>query len=260
VRVPFGATAAIAAVAVAVLIAAGGCARSDATPEPSASHAATSSATTPPSAEPLVVSVSSGAVEVTVEVPGATIDDPHVQVSPADDGQTVTLDLAGRASSAPVVLRLETPGTFADNPDGSVTVLDDAGAAVGGFTAPTGGTSLVLAEPTRAELQPPEDAASGEVALTLGTHGLASATWGEREGGRSLAVVPTAWAREAGQAGRTVLWDELVESVPGADTPVMHDQLVCHALGAPDKAEWNLEPWRPDVGLVDVLAAGCNPR
>jgi hypothetical protein len=39
----------------------------------------------------------------------------------------------------------------------------------------------------------------------------------------------------------------------------MHDQLVCHGIGAPDKATWNLEPWRPDVGLLAVLAAGCNP-
>ncbi len=39
----------------------------------------------------------------------------------------------------------------------------------------------------------------------------------------------------------------------------MHDQLTCHALGAPDKETWNLEPWRPDVGLLAVLAAACNP-
>jgi hypothetical protein len=39
----------------------------------------------------------------------------------------------------------------------------------------------------------------------------------------------------------------------------MRDQLACHALGAPDKATWNLEPWRPDVGLLLIMAAGCNP-
>ena len=34
---------------------------------------------------------------------------------------------------------------------------------------------------------------------------------------------------------------------------------VLDAIGAPDKATWNLEPWRPDVGLFAVLAGACNP-
>ncbi|MBC7292192.1 MAG: DUF2599 domain-containing protein, partial [Actinotalea sp.] len=44
-----------------------------------------------------------------------------------------------------------------------------------------------------------------------------------------------------------------------ATGPGMRDQLECHALGAPDKESWNLEPWRPDVGLLATLAARCNP-
>ncbi|WP_414647956.1 DUF2599 domain-containing protein [Cellulomonas sp.] len=39
----------------------------------------------------------------------------------------------------------------------------------------------------------------------------------------------------------------------------MHDQFLCHALGAADKATWNLEPWRPDVGSMATLMARCNP-
>ncbi|MBD8078800.1 DUF2599 domain-containing protein [Cellulosimicrobium arenosum] len=97
------------------------------------------------------------------------------------------------------------------------------------------------------------------VTTTLGTDGIRSATWGEREGGRSLAVDPTAWARSAGRAGQDVVRARLVATEPEADSPTMRDQLTCHALGAPDKATWNLEPWRPDVGLVAVLAARCNP-
>jgi hypothetical protein len=34
---------------------------------------------------------------------------------------------------------------------------------------------------------------------------------------------------------------------------------VCHAVGAPDKSTWNLEPWRPDVGLILTATAQCNP-
>jgi hypothetical protein len=104
-----------------------------------------------------------------------------------------------------------------------------------------------------------EVSADAETATTLGTSGVVSAHWGDREGGDSLAVDATAWARHAGQAGVDVVWAELVAADAGVDTATMHDQLVCHALGAPDKDTWNLEPWRPDVGLVQVLAARCNP-
>jgi hypothetical protein len=101
---------------------------------------------------------------------------------------------------------------------------------------------------------PPDD-----VEITLGTSAVASAEWGEREGGRSLAVEPTAWAREAGTAGANLMWAELVAADPVIDTATMHDQLVCHSVGAREQATWDLEPWRPDVGLPEVMAARCNP-
>ncbi|WP_415297824.1 DUF2599 domain-containing protein [Cellulosimicrobium sp. SJTW-1] len=102
-------------------------------------------------------------------------------------------------------------------------------------------------------------AAAWDVVVPLGTRAVRSTGWGEREGGRSLAVDPTAWARAAGQAGRELVWAQIVAAEPEADTPTMHDQLVCHAVGAPDKATWNLEPWRPDVGLLATMSARCNP-
>ncbi|WP_244286023.1 DUF2599 domain-containing protein [Cellulosimicrobium cellulans] len=102
-------------------------------------------------------------------------------------------------------------------------------------------------------------AAAWDVVVTLGTQAVRSADWGEREGGRSLAVDATAWARAAGRAGQELVWAQVLAAEPEADTPTMHDQLVCHAVGAPDKATWNLEPWRPDVGLLATMAARCNP-
>lgn len=101
--------------------------------------------------------------------------------------------------------------------------------------------------------------AAWDVVVPLGTQAVRSTDWGEREGGRSLAVDPTAWARAAGQAGQELVWAQLVAAEPQIDTPTMHDQLVCHAVGAPDKATWNLEPWRPDVGLLATMAERCNP-
>jgi len=225
----------------------------------------------PPEPAP-TVRLASGDVVVDVEAQDARVE--------TDDEGAATLTVA--PGPGPAVLVLTTPGSFAANADGTVTVLDEEGTLVGGLTAPRAvgpdgadggaagrGARLVVSGPTRVEVTSgtAEGTASGTggatdpgaVTTTLGTTALRSAVWGEREGGRSLAVDPTAWARTAGAAGRDVLWTALVAAEPEADTPGMHDQLACHALGAPDKATWNLEPWRPDVGLVAVLAARCNP-
>jgi len=94
-----------------------------------------------------------------------------------------------------------------------------------------------------------------------GQNAVESVEWGDRgEGGLSLAVTPTQWARDAGFSGWEATWAELIAIEPDADTTVMRDQLICHTIGAGHRATWNLEPWRPDVGLVAVIAALCNPN
>ncbi|MFC8921120.1 DUF2599 domain-containing protein [Cellulosimicrobium sp. NPDC057127] len=256
--------------------------------KPSASGTAPTTGGVPsPDAAPDAVTLTSGPVAFEVTVPGPAAEpgaDPPVRVEADDDGGTV-LTLRPGAEAAALVLT--TPGTLTANADGTVTVLDAAGTPVGGLSAPTvvdGGSGPVDGSPapraalavsgsTTAEVVVvrPDGEASGRgdalaatsgayaVTTALGTATVRSAVWGDREGGLSLAVDPTAWARTAGVAGSDVLWTQLVAAEPDADAPGMHDQLVCHALGAPDKATWNLEPWRPDVGLVAVLAARCNP-
>ena len=49
--------------------------------------------------------------------------------------------------------------------------------------------------------------------------GRARAVWGEAEGGRSLAVTPSAWARAGSQAAQEGLWAQVVALAPDADTP-----------------------------------------
>lgn len=206
--------------------------------------------------------VEAGPLAVDVLVRGDTMDDPHVTVSRSDaDPATVIFDLSDVPLRAPAALELASPGSFEVNADGTVTVLDDAGTAVGGLTRPTpGGVVFVAVDETHVELTRPDEPVDvGEVSTRLGTEALVSTDWGEREGGRSLAVEPTDWTRDAGQAGWALAWSQVVAAEPEADSPGMYDQLVCHAIGAPDKATWNLEPWRPDVGLVAVMAARCNP-
>jgi hypothetical protein len=63
----------------------------------------------------------------------------------------------------------------------------------------------------------------------------------------------------SGATGSATAWSDLLAVEPEADTPGMETQLQCHLLGARDKATWNLEPWRPDLSLVQYALARCNP-
>lgn len=190
--------------------------------------------------------------------------------------RTVTLALAPGGSAR---LALASPGALDVDTDGSITVLDGGGDPVAaiGPPAPPSGTeddaprievTDIDATQARMEVDPLQGSESPAptgraeplpVTFVVGTQAIESATWGENEGGRSLAVDPTDWARYAGQAGLDLIRIQLVAAEPDAGTSTMGDQLVCHAVGAPDKSTWNLEPWRPDVGLILTATAHCNP-
>lgn len=145
-----------------------------------------------------------------------------------------------------------TPGAVVAALAPAVSVESDADAGRAGLPADV---EAVTADLLR--LDPLEGTAG--VSVSVSATALLGATWGDREGGLSLAVVPTPWARAAGRAGEEAVWSAVVAAEPEADLPTMRDQLTCHVVGAPDKESWNLEPWRPDVGLLKVLAASCNP-
>ncbi|WP_373790284.1 DUF2599 domain-containing protein [Achromobacter insuavis] len=131
-------------------------------------------------------------------------------------------------------------------------------------------------------------AALGRVALrddapALALRGIALAQLGDFERARPLvrraarafgARDPVARARcvvaeaEIALASRDLGWPtaaleavraELAAVGPEARTTVMDHQLRCHALGAPGKDTWNLEPWRPELDYLAYLLARCNP-
>ncbi|MEL7974491.1 DUF2599 domain-containing protein [Isoptericola sp. F-RaC21] len=249
----------------ALLLTLGAC--TPAAPAPTEGPPDTPSPTTPTTgAPPVRAELAAGDVTLEVTAPPPPGDDPPLDVSTdaGADTATLTVDAAALADAgdgpgaAVARLALTSAGTLEPHPDGSVTVRDDDG-PVGGLSAPRG-ARLVAVDATHLELRPTSATAEhDEVTTVLGTAAVAGTDWGDREGGRSLAVVPTDWAREAGQAGTDLVWAELVAADPGVDSATMHDQLECHAIGAPDKDSWNLEPWRPDVGLVATMAARCNP-
>lgn len=191
--------------------------------------------------------------------------------------RTVTLSLAPGRSAR---LALASPGALDVDSDGSITVLDGNGTPVAAVSPPTpsSGTGddaprieVTDTDATHARLEvddgstgtAPDAGTAGtepvRVTFVVGTQAIESATWGENEGGRSLAVDPTDWARRAGEAGLDLIRTQLVAAEPEADSTTMEHQLVCHAVGAPDKTTWNLEPWRPDVGLILTATAHCNP-
>jgi hypothetical protein len=182
----------------------------------------------------------------------------RLDVEATEDATVLTLDPGDPAASFDVLLAPPAGATLVPQDDDSVVVLADDGTFLGGLGRPTVGPG---APPTQLTTLPDgvvRLGVSGPVTTQVGAHALAGAEWGQREGGRSLAVEPTPWARSAGQAGEVGTWTELLAAVPEADSQTMRDQLTCHALGAPDKRTWNLEPWRPDVGLLMTLAASCN--
>ncbi|WP_225755473.1 DUF2599 domain-containing protein [Actinotalea sp. Marseille-Q4924] len=205
--------------------------------------------------------------EVTVHV-AAGHDAPE---PPAADDGAVTLPVpAGAAGTSPAG---DTPGLVVAGPVGStVDVLADGTAVVRGAdgavvagVVPRGARVGAGADGlVEVSVLVRGDAATERASVVVGVAPVVSATWEDRgdEGGLSLVVVPRDWVRTAGAAGVEAVWSDLgarTDLGAGAVAPGMRDQLECHALGAPDKESWNLEPWRPDVGLLATLAARCNP-
>lgn len=220
-----------------------GCGPDAAEPPPSPSPSATPTPTADPT-DPAVIRatgtpVTSGAVTLTVSAPGLVV--------------TVDPDGSARAAVPGDLLVAAPQGlTITALSDGTAAVRDGSGAFVAGLTAEPWGSGLVQVRPDVVRL---DDAAD----LWFTSVAVESAVWGEAEGGRSLAVTPSAWARARGQAAQEGLWAQVVALAPDADTPGMKAQLECHELGAPDKPTWNLEPWRPDVDAIEMIRERCNP-
>ena len=95
------------------------------------------------------------------------------------------------------------------------------------------------------------------------------ANWVDYSGLSTLRVYPTKAGRlVAGEFGKTAAqtdeaWREVLALAPGADTPGMRAQFVCHwdfaELAQPGKTSWDLEPWRPAVDGHTMIVKGCNP-
>lgn len=245
--------------------------------------APTEDPTTSPSSEPspaspsLVVhaDVSSGAVVLDHESAGTSPEtgEPATvsSVPDADTGAVLTLTLPDPQTSVSLDVPAAPGGAARSEADSSAAVTSPDGRLVLGMSSPEGTAPDGSHPPVRwsADDDGPRlvldlgdvDPADFPLVVTthLGTSVVASTSWGEREGGRSLAVTPTDWGRVSGATGSVFAWADLLAADPTADTPGMEEQLQCHLLGAREKATWNLEPWRPAVSLVEYALARCNP-
>ena len=127
-------------------------------------------------------------------------------------------------------------------------------------SSPTTGetTGATTAPPTT----PPTTTADRSTPTPLPPPYIASATWVSLPSGRSLRVRPTAAGR-ATPSGETQAWAEVRALAPDADSAGMEAQFACHwdyaRVVAPDKATWNLEPWRPVVSADEMVRTRCNP-
>ena len=78
--------------------------------------------------------------------------------------------------------------------------------------------------------------------------------------GVTYQVAPTAYGRIAPEAALWSTWKEAVKKgVP--DRQNLQEQLICHPMTylARIKSTWNVDTWRPTVGLARTIAAQCNP-
>ncbi|EFV12055.1 hypothetical protein HMPREF9336_03086 [Segniliparus rugosus ATCC BAA-974] len=83
--------------------------------------------------------------------------------------------------------------------------------------------------------------------------------WTNTPDGPSLHVFPTQAGRDAPADEQGEAWAEVLRLAPDADSPSMREQFDCHQSFAKAKESWNLEPWRPVVGVAALLASACNP-
>ncbi|QGW76230.1 DUF2599 domain-containing protein [Pseudomonas alkylphenolica] len=95
------------------------------------------------------------------------------------------------------------------------------------------------------------------------------AAWKYRDNQYSLEITPTTCGRQITDQDTAHFFDELVrdyaDPVYWKNTHGLRHQLICHFIIARNKPTWNIEPWRPDVGLDKTIegsaefGGGCNP-
>lgn len=198
----------------------------------------------------------------------------HLHLAVRDDAESApsTTPAASPTISAPPAVPLAwltgpAGSTAAVLEDGSAVISASDGSFLLGLSAPTPSARFTVVGTPAAVLRIDHVTASGlgatatggPVTTWLSGSAVVAASWGVAEGGRSLEVTPSEWARSGTLAAQQALWSQLVAQHPDANSPTMHEQLLCHVLGAAGKSTWHIEPWRPQVDALTMLRTRCNP-
>ena len=142
--------------------------------------------------------------------------------------------------------------------------------AAGSSAASSGGESAAVATAVESETLAETSTSEEAGPLTAGTATslpqpfVEQVWWEETTFGATLKIRPTAAGRQTGGgADGQLAWAEVLDRDPGADTPGMYAQFICHwdfaRIVEPDKASWNIEPWRPVVDDLQMVTDRCNP-
>jgi hypothetical protein len=188
------------------------------------------------------------------------------------DGVEIAVgEVASHEAVAPVSFDLN-GGSFGEGEEGGIVVFDENGDylfvvlaevtdvngnAVHAQLAPVG--EQVTVDLSAADVS--AEAYPLDVSVMAASDLIASVTRKSVSQGTTYAVQPSAYGRAAPafihvQWG----WDEAVrKGVPRR--PGLAEQYICHPSSqiARVKSYWNLDTWRPTVGLTRTIAAGCNP-
>ncbi len=120
-----------------------------------------------------------------------------------------------------------------------------------GFSAVTSQSILGMQGSSRAERTPDNP---------VNRDFIASVTVEQDYSGTTYRVRPTRAGRMASNSELDIAWRQAVRAgVP--DRKGLRRQFLCHPMSivARAKPTWDLESWRPTVGMVDMMLAGCNP-
>ena len=137
----------------------------------------------------------------------------------------------------------------------SVTVpvaVDASGAAVAASMSVAGDAVVVAVD---------DSVSDADVSIMAITDLISKVTRASTSQGVTYRVQPTALGRAASETVHVISgWPEAVRKGV-ADRTGLREQYLCHPLSqvARVKSTWNLDTWRPTVGLAATVAAACNP-
>ncbi|MBB6174849.1 hypothetical protein HNR23_004909 [Nocardiopsis mwathae] len=156
--------------------------------------------------------------------------------------------------------------------DGSVVVLDAQGEFVGGVAPPWAKDAQGTPVPTHYELDGTElvqvvEHRSEDVVYPvvadpyLGIKLISKVQTVNEKKGKRYKVTPTLYGRTMPVLAHRPAFQEVQDIAKIKFRQNLYDQFRCHPLSgiAIVKGTWNLESWRPNVGLAKTMAKKCNP-